>query len=153
MKNIIDLYSRQQFGKLNQQNHKENDALTTDYGHYLGVLKRSDTTSFRNLIDHLQFLSSQIEGLSKLWDFKKEEVSELTSYYLSYLNINNKLKQRINLDKDQVMVSEDGHVWVIFQEELDLQSKENFKEIEQKISKVIELKEHIENVSKNPKLL
>jgi hypothetical protein len=110
--NVVDFFSRQSYLDITTKDSKANDDLTEKYGVYLGCLMKKDAKLFRNIMGELDFKRQQINQLTEDWERLYVDQQELLNYCLNFLK--NPITKNINLEKDTVMVSENGHTWVIY---------------------------------------
>ncbi len=110
--NVVDFFSKQSYSEITTKKSHNNDELTEKFGVYLGCLMKKDTIAIRNLIGELEFKSEQINQLTTEWERLYSEHQELLHYCLDFLK--NPRTKDINSEKDYVMISEDGHTWVIY---------------------------------------
>lgn len=112
MENIIDFYTGKTYKEVTAQDTAKNDALVDKYGVYLGNLIPQDTKRIRDLISQLHFLNNQIEQLNNEWDTINDEKMQLQEKFLRYLSPSKPLI--IDNEKDSLIISQEGHVWVIY---------------------------------------
>lgn len=112
MDNVIDFFSKRSYKNLTTKDFQKNDELTEKHGIYLGCLKHQDTKEMRNLIAEMDFKREQIDKLTVEWENQQFQYQELLQHCLGYLNLPRSIS--INHEKDSVMVSEEGHSWVIY---------------------------------------
>jgi len=111
MNNVIDFFSRKSYQEITLRDYQMNDELTDQYGIYIGCLIKQDVTTIRSLVGELDIKSEQIEQLTATWDALNQQYYEIIQNCLVYLNLPKTMN--INLDKDSIMISEDGHAWVV----------------------------------------
>ncbi len=110
--NIIDFFTKKPYTELSAKDYKKNDELTEKYGVYLGCLTKKDATMLRVMKSELDFKSEQINHLTDEWERLYTEQQNLLDYCLKYLNSDNTASV-INKNENDIMISEDGHVWFI----------------------------------------
>lgn len=76
----------------------------------------------RNLISELDFKREQIDQLTIEWENQRSQYQELLKHCISYLNLPRSIS--INYEKDSVMISEEGHSWVIYDYEKVINEEE-----------------------------
>lgn len=110
--NVVDFFSKQSFSEITVKDFQTNDDLTEKYGVYLRCILKKDANLIRSLMGDLEFKREQINHLTEEWERAYFEHQEFLKYYLNLLN--NPITKRINIEKDAVMIGEDGHIWVIY---------------------------------------
>lgn len=111
--NILDFFTRKSYEEITTSNFEQNDQLTEKYGVYLGCLNKIHTHNLRTLVSQMEFISEQINKLTLDCDELHSEHQKLLKYCLSTLGKANSKVNNVNLSDDTIMISEDGHVWVI----------------------------------------
>ncbi len=106
--NIIDIFTQRPYAELSAKDYQKNDELTVKYGVYMGCLKKSDSDKLREMRAELDFRCEQINRLTDEWERLSAEHQELLDYCLNYLN---SFASKINKEENDIMISEDGHVW------------------------------------------
>jgi len=111
---VFDFFTKKSIQEISSQNYSKNDELTNHYGVYLGALTKQDSHKIRNLILQLDYINEQINRLNEEWNQLDSERQELLQYCLNYLESGIPEDRRINMDKDELMISKDGHTWVLY---------------------------------------
>lgn len=111
MTNVIDFFSRRPLAS--KQDTEENDRSTSEEGLYIGNIGKNNAAAFVSIIAVLERLSEEIMALS-------EEFAEYdTLHYDNTERIVTMLKAVNKFDHatQQLMVSEEGHVWIVPKED------------------------------------
>lgn len=73
------------------------------------------------MVGELDIKSEQIEQLTATWNDLNQQYNEIIKNCLVYLNLPKMMN--INHDKDSIMISEDGHAWVVHNYEENKEDK------------------------------
>lgn len=76
------------------------------------MLKTSRYKRDATFISELDFKREQIDKLTVEWENLRLQYQELLKHCISYLNLPRSIS--INYEKDSIMISEEGHSWVIY---------------------------------------
>lgn len=110
---IIDFFTHKSFEEITTKNYKQNDQLTKKYGVYLGCLRKTDSDRIRKIISELEFKCEQINHLTAEWEELFSEYQELLDHCLKILFYDTSTLNKVDKIEDNIMISEDGHVWVL----------------------------------------
>lgn len=110
--NIIDFFSRKSYTEITTRDYQINDELTKRFGTYLGCLKHQDSKALRDISAELDFKREQIDKQTTEWELLNIKYQEILRHCLNYLNSPGTVD--IKLEKDIIMISENGHAWVIY---------------------------------------
>jgi len=111
MENVIDFFSRKSYKKITEDYYLKNDELTEKHGIYIGCLIEQDARVIRNLLGELEDKHQQIQRITAEWETLYAQYTDLLQYCIGYLALPSSIS--INLEKDSVMISKDGHSWVV----------------------------------------
>ena len=99
--------------RLNKHDFAANDKLAKEEGRYLGVLPSEDAEFMRVWHDRLTCEKAQIDELIEEYEKNYlQYLKDLTSVFL-YLGFK---PEDFNPEKEQILISEDGHIWVVEKE-------------------------------------
>lgn len=112
MDNVIDYFSRKSYKEIMNASYCNNNDLTNIHRVYLGCLKQQDSNAIRDLIVKLEFKKSQIDHLTEEWETLNIQYQEILQHCINYLELPRTIN--INLKKDNITISEEGHSWVIY---------------------------------------
>lgn len=110
--NVVDFFTKQSYTAITAQDFHRNNTMTEEMGVYLGCLVQSHASRLRSLIADLEFKRVQLDQLTEEWERLNDEKELLLQHCFNYLN--NPGTKNINLEDDEMMIAENGHIWVIY---------------------------------------
>lgn len=109
--NIVDFFTKK---AVEQQDTDKNDAVVSEVGRYIGVLPTDSAENVRRYVDMLALRKSQIDSMMEDWQRIYDEYAYELGAALSLLRVTED-----DLNGDNVFVGEDGHVWLVREEDME----------------------------------
>lgn len=106
---IVDIFSGKPMDTIHQ-NTEENDRLVQENGKYVGHIHKNIAKVFRDRMRLLDAKSDQIDRLVEEWEqLVQHHTRELANLFVM-LDVD---PGTFNPEHHGVMISEDGHVWIV----------------------------------------
>jgi hypothetical protein len=104
MAKVYDFASKRRLDT--KQDTTKNDAEAAN-GRYLGNIGVENAKRFKDVL-------SVVEGIMERFFEVQDELDEMAALHLTNMEyISRMLKADVDLDENELMVSEEGHVWVV----------------------------------------